>query len=579
MGTMEQFDVFPGILDEHEFYSHHFFAHGFQARIKDWLQQQAERIAPEDPPAKVLSGLAKAFFQHHARYPAASVLAADSAGAGAYAGAEAGVGAGATVVDADELFAARVHWHRSLHQGLLRALGYPLSPRELEWNAGEPLPVWAAISSGAGPGDGSGAGTGSDPGPGLASLPELVIIPAFNPAQKAGPDDPVTDPLESTLSPQHSRIQELPSPYLGKDKRRPRTLAGLLSDNLFAADHPPRFVMLIGELDWVLIDRFKWPSNRALRFDLSEILGRRLPTTLDACVALLHRDALCPRAGADTEQGCLLDRLDAESHKHDAGVSADLKYALREAIEQLGNEAARQLIQDHGFSYTGTVKPLDAGQLSTECVRLVYRLIFLFYIEARPELGYVPINASDVYARSYSLEHLRDLTLTDLHSTAAQNGAYFDQTLRKLFALVQQLTPARPRFLHQPHPPLATPLRAAHRLRPPPGAARDRRPCRPSPPPDPRRTADHLPRPIPGDAPVRGRYLVRPERAHRLYPEQGSGRRRPATHRAQGGSERGHPLCGPTGRTAPRSEPGAEPSTAPRAAPRAALGSSSRIAA
>ena len=55
----------------------------------------------------------------------------------------------------------RLHWHRSLHQGLLRALGYPLSPRELEWNAGEPLPVWAAISSGAGPGDGSGAGTGS----------------------------------------------------------------------------------------------------------------------------------------------------------------------------------------------------------------------------------------------------------------------------------------------------------------------------------------------------------------------------------------------------------------------------------
>jgi hypothetical protein len=102
------------------------------------------------------------------------------------------------------------------------------------------------------------------------------------------------------------------------------------------------------------------------------------------------------------------------------------------------------LIEDHGFSYTGTVKPLDAGQLSTECVRLVYRLIFLFYIEARPELGYVPINKSDVYTRGYSLEHLRDLTLTDLHSTEAQNGYYFDRTLKKLFTLVAEGTATDP---------------------------------------------------------------------------------------------------------------------------------------
>ncbi|MFB1512839.1 MAG: N-6 DNA methylase [Thiocapsa sp. C3-sup] len=109
-------------------------------------------------------------------------------------------------------------------------------------------------------------------------------------------------------------------------------------------------------------------------------------------------------------------------------------------IELLGNEAARQLITEHGYSYGGTLKPLDAGALSTECVRLVYRHIFLFYIEARPELGYVPINSSDVYARGYSLEALRDLTLTDLRSTEAQNGGYFDTSLRKLFALVARGT-------------------------------------------------------------------------------------------------------------------------------------------
>jgi hypothetical protein len=44
-----------------------------------------------------------------------------------------------------------------------------------------------------------------------------------------------------------------------------------------------------------------------------------------------------------------------------------------------------------------------AEQLSRECLRYMYRLLFLFYIEARPELGYVPINQSEVYLKGYSL--------------------------------------------------------------------------------------------------------------------------------------------------------------------------------
>lgn len=164
--------------------------------------------------------------------------------------------------------------------------------------------------------------------------------------------------------------------------------------------------------------------------------GKKPPATLNACVALLHREALCPDGGEG-----LLDTLDAESHKHDAGVSEDLKYALRDAIELLGNEAARQLREQAINANTGFFSgkdQLEADDLSSECVRLVYRLIFLFYIEARPELGYVPINKSDVYTRGYSLEHLRDLNLTDLHTTEAQNGHYFDKTLRKLFSLIAQ---------------------------------------------------------------------------------------------------------------------------------------------
>jgi hypothetical protein len=387
METTEKFDVFPGIVNENEFYSHHFFAHVFQSRIKDWLQQRAGSEAEADPPAKRLARLAAPFFQHQARYPA------------------------------DEGFAAQVHWHRDLHRDLLRELGYVIDPEEQEWIGGQPLPLWARVGK-------------------TAGLPEVILIPAFNPDQRPRQPEQTTDPLDATLDARHFGIEEVPAAYIAKGRKTPRPLAEILSDALFAADHPPRFVILIGEVEWLLIDRFKWPANRFLRFDLTEILGKKPPAALNASYALLHRDALCPEAGPNGITGCLLDTLDAESHKHDAGVSEDLKYALRDAIELLGNEAARQLIKEQGYSYTGTLKPLNAGQLSTECVRLVYRLIFLFYIEARPELGYVPINRSDVYTRGYSLEHLRDLTLTDLHTTQAQQGGYFDQTLRKLFNLV-----------------------------------------------------------------------------------------------------------------------------------------------
>ncbi len=386
MDTTEKFDVFPGIVNDNEFYSHHFFAHVFQSRIKDWLQQRADSEAQDDPPAKRLARLGAPFFQHHVRYPA------------------------------DENFSAQLQWHRDLHRGLLGELGYGVSPQEQEWVGGQPLPIWAQVGR-------------------TADLPELIVLPAFNPKQRPRQDDQTFDPLDATFSPGHFHIQEVPAAYLDKNNNRVRPLAEIIEDALFAADHPPRFVLVVGEVEWILIDRFKWPANRFLRFDLTEILGKKPSPTLNACYGLLHREALCPEAGEG-----LLDTLDAESHKHDAGVSEDLKYALRDAIELLGNEAARQLIQAHGYSYTGAVKPLNAGQLSTECVRLVYRLIFLFYIEARPELGYVPINKSDVYTRGYSLEHLRDLTLTDLHTTEAQNGGYFHKTLKKLFTLVAEGT-------------------------------------------------------------------------------------------------------------------------------------------
>jgi hypothetical protein len=75
----------------------------------------------------------------------------------------------------------------------------------------------------------------------------------------------------------------------------------------------------------LLIDRSKWHEKRLLRFDLTEIFGRREDSTLKAMTALLVKDHLTPAQGL-----CLMDSLDENAHKHAFAVSEDLKYALRE---------------------------------------------------------------------------------------------------------------------------------------------------------------------------------------------------------------------------------------------------------
>jgi hypothetical protein len=67
----------------------------------------------------------------------------------------------------------------------------------------------------------------------------------------------------------------------------------------------------------------------------------------------------------------------------------------------------------------------------------MYRLLFLFYIEARPELGYAPIQ-NEVYLQGYSLESLRELEMVPLTSEREQNGRYIHDSLQTLFRLIHQ---------------------------------------------------------------------------------------------------------------------------------------------
>lgn len=198
---------------------------------------------------------------------------------------------------------------------------------------------------------------------------------------------------------------------------------------LFAQQEPPRFLILIGMNQIALIDRNKWNEKRYLQFELEEIFSRLENTTLQAMSVLLHKDSLCPEDGK-----ILLDELDEQSQRNASGVSQDLKYALRESIELLGNEVLYDMRTRQGRDLEAN--PVDAGQLTIECLRYMYRMLFVLFIEARPELGYAPIKAQSYYT-GYSLESLRDIAdnIRDDISEVG-NGYYLHETLAKLYDLI-----------------------------------------------------------------------------------------------------------------------------------------------
>lgn len=384
-----------GIYNENDFYSHHYLSEVFVGDIRGVLEQwldienqarEFERIEKEKggnpkrgyrAPYNQLASYSGDYFRE--------------------------LNLHLSVKDVNKrLFNQRARW-----QPILQALGYELKPTQVLLEDGQ-LPVLSAYQD-------------------LQGQPLLWIIEAHDPST-----DDCSDPLSLPLLPQQldALEPEHRKALLQNNQSEELSWQDLISKKIFSASEPPRWLLLLGNRQCVLLDRTKWAQNRLLRFDLDDILGRKESDTLEAMAALLHKDSICPQQGQN-----LLDNLDEESHKKAFEVSEDLKYALRESIELLGDEAAKQLIEK-GFTYDGKSN-IDASQLSIECLRYMYRMLFLFYIEARPELKYAPTN-SDVYLKGYSLEALRDLEMVDLSTEESRNGRYLHDSLQMLFRLVSK---------------------------------------------------------------------------------------------------------------------------------------------
>ena len=257
-----------------------------------------------------------------------------------------------------------------LADGLLRALGYPgprpaapalygesplRVPVKLEINNpdGSPL-LWVMLAR-------------SDDGGGLLQ------------GRCLGSDEPIGDPP--------AKIDDL---EIGND---------VLFDRIFFARiESPRWLVVVGDDEVLLLDRLKWNQGSHLRFNLSDIFERRQESTLQAMSVLLHRNSVCPESGVSKH-----DEFRESSTRHAVGVTEDLKFAMREATELLGNEVLHDLRNNEGPDAS-----LDPEELTLQCLRWMYRLLSVFFIEASPSLGYAPMGA-DSYFKAYSLETVRDI--------------------------------------------------------------------------------------------------------------------------------------------------------------------------
>ncbi|MDY0812396.1 hypothetical protein [Kitasatospora purpeofusca] len=198
---------------------------------------------------------------------------------------------------------------------------------------------------------------------------------------------------------------------------------------------PPRFVLLLIGGVLVLADRNSWGEGRYLAVNLDAALernDRKQGGELAMLAALFGQEMLRP---GDNGAEPLLDTLLKASSTSAVGVSGELRSGLQHSVEIIAQEVLDRIT-------AAGLTPADledgrtpfAKRLTRETLRYLYRILFLLYAEARPELGILPADDGS-YEAGYSMARLRELVARDeeLVEPAARNGYHLYASLDVLF--------------------------------------------------------------------------------------------------------------------------------------------------
>ncbi|MGW4995224.1 hypothetical protein ACWEQ3_47940 [Streptomyces mirabilis] len=211
-------------------------------------------------------------------------------------------------------------------------------------------------------------------------------------------------------------------------------------------DDAPRFVLLLCGGVLVLADRNSWAEGRYLAANLDAALARNDTAKageLSLLAALFSYDMLAPRLDG---KGRRIDELLKASRDNAVGVNSELRKGLQHSVEIIANEVLARLRE-------AEVEPREiedlkkgpfAKQLTRESLRYLYRILFLLYAEARPELGILPADDS-TYQTGYSIARLRELVARErkLVEEDSRGGFHLYASLDVLFNKVN--------YGHRPH--------------------------------------------------------------------------------------------------------------------------------
>lgn len=257
--------------------------------------------------------------------------------------------------------------------------------------------------------------------------PVTIIAPADTPDSPAGAIVRArrVDDLSDLLAKDAATLLE---PFTPDDADEVVSVARCLS-YLFSGDDTPAFTVVLSGTWALLAERDRWAEGRYLAVDLQLVLDRndtKRAGEFDRAVAVLTSETVLPDVDGTTWWTETLD----DSVKHTVGVSKDLREGVRESIEIIANEVVKR----RNAQGLDPLPDTDANVLARQSLRYLYRILFLLYAEASPEMKVLPVGAPE-YALGYGLDRLRELVLVEL-GEESRHRTHLSSSLATLFRLV-----------------------------------------------------------------------------------------------------------------------------------------------
>ncbi len=247
----------------------------------------------------------------------------------------------------------------------------------------------------------------------LASTPNVLFV-------QANPVESIEDFLgEGTLI------------TAATEENKPLESASRAVSAAYRSDTPPAFVVVQAGRWLLLTEAERWAEGRYLALDLLVVVERRHDARggeIDRAAAIFGHQSLRPDPDGNIWWTGVLE----DSVKHTVGVSKDLREGIRLSIEIIANEVVRRR-RARDLPMDG----IDGNELAKHSLRFLYRILFLLYAEASPEMQVLPTGAAE-YEEGYGLDRLRELTLTELVSHHARTGTHLYESLKRLFDLVDK---------------------------------------------------------------------------------------------------------------------------------------------